>query len=297
MQGYHRTLLTFLFSSLFISQTVGQKAPATDVIIIGTKHSPNQVYNGDSLMKTVLNLKPDIILIEEDSMSYSFKTGSFRPLPGWSMFLRQIGVRAELGPEDDMIQRLHREFPQVIIKPYDVAFNGKERVRYRKKMLQWENDFTNAMSDAYERKEMSDYRANVHSARQLMISSLWQLMDGQLQDFNADSTTEFVRQLEALDYVHFRALVDSVPSLKPFTTRVYEQLQLAEHRNEVMVHQILRYATEYNGKRIIVLTGLLHRFYQLDKLAPKREQLNFRLLDITGKGMTFPTQPSSQTQN
>lgn len=290
-QLYHRTLLVILFCQCIVFKANSQNALVADIIIFGTKHYPNSVYNSDSLMKAVVNLKPDVILIEEDSMSYTFKTGAFRPLPDWSMFLRRIGVRSKLGPEDDMLQRFHRQFPQVVIKPYDVAFNGKERDIYREKTLQLEDDFAKAMFDAYEEKEMSDYRANVHAARRQMVASLSQLIDGRLQDFNTDSATELVRQLETLEYMHFKALVDSVASLKPFATRVQEQLHLAEHRNEVMVQQILRYATEYSGKRIIVLTGLLHRYYQLDRLAPKRAQLNFRLLDINGEEMTFAPQP------
>jgi hypothetical protein len=288
MQLYHRSLFVFIFLQCILFNAHSQESPITELVIFGTKHRPNTVYNGDSLIKAVLNLKPDVILIESDSTSYYFKTGVFRPLPGWSLYLRRIGVRPKLDPEDDMLHSFYCESPQVIIKPHDVAFNGVERRKYRKKLLQLEEDFEVAMSAAYERNEMSVYRANVHLARRQLISYLLQRINGPLQDFNTDSTTKVVRQLETLDRLHFKALVDSVPSLQRFAIDVYKQQELNEHRNEVMVQQILRYASEYSGKRIVVIVGLLHRYFQLDKLASKREQYHFRLLDINGDEIFFP---------
>jgi hypothetical protein len=164
----------------------------------------------------------------------------------------------------------------------DVAFNGTDRKKYIDEYLQLEEDLDVAISAAYDRKEMSDYQSNVHLARKQLEAFAAARIYGSLQDINADSTTEAIRQLEMLENVHFKALVDSVPSLQVFSSRVHKQLQLAKFRDEEMVQQILRYIQEYRGKRIVVVVGFLHRYYQLDKLAPKREQLNFKILDING---------------
>jgi hypothetical protein len=37
----------------------------------------------------------------------------------------------------------------------------------------------------------------------------------------------------------------------------------------------------------VVISGFFHRYYQIDHLAPKREEMNFRLLHIDGKEMTL----------
>ncbi len=179
----------------------------------------------------------------------------------------------------------------------DVAFNGTDRKKYIDEYLQLEEDLDVAISAAYDRKEMSDYQSNVHLARKQLEAFAAARIYGSLQDINADSTTEAIRQLEMLENVHFKALVDSVPSLQVFSSRVHKQLQLAKFRDEEMVQQILRYIQEYRGKRIVVVVGFLHRYYQLDKLAPKREQLNFKILDINGAEMTFPSKISPWIQN
>jgi hypothetical protein len=285
----HYILLTLLFLHCVFFKARSQDSLVTDVIILGTVHSPNPVYNSDSLMKAVLKLKPDVILIEQDSASIIFKGGQFKPLPGWSLYLRRITGWSRKDVEGTMLHNYHRAFPQVVFKPFDVAFNGAEREKYRKDYLQLEKDFAVAMYEAYEKKEMSAYRAGIHAERERLNASFWEFLDmGRVEDFNGDNVTNLSRHLETLDTIHFKALVDSVASLRPFAARIYEQIRLSERRNEVMVQQILRYARAYRGKRIIAISGLLHRYYQLDKLAPLRSTFNFRLLDLNGKVMTFP---------
>ena len=297
MQLLYRTVLAILFSPCVFLCTQGQEVPITDVIIIGVKHSPSPSFNSDSLFKVVANLKPDVILVEQDSVSSTFKSGVFKPFPDWVMSLRRTFGWGKRGVEYNFLHKYYHDFPKVIIKPMDVAFNGTDRKKYIDEYLQLEEDLDVAISAAYDRKEMSDYQSNVHLARKQLEAFAAARIYGSLQDINADSTTEAIRQLEMLENVHFKALVDSVPSLQVFSSRVHKQLQLAKFRDEEMVQQILRYIQEYRGKRIVVVVGVLHRYYQLDKLAPKRDQLNFKILDINGAEMTFPSKISPWIQN
>ena len=297
MQLLYRTVLAILFSPCVFLSTQSQEVPITDVIIIGVKHSPNPSFNSDSLFKVVANLKPDLILIEQDSVSSTFKSGVFKPFPDWVMSLRRTFGWAKRDVEYNFLHKYYHDFPKVIIKPMDVAFNGTDRKKYIDEYLQLEEDLEVAISEAYDRKEMSDYRASVNLTRDKLGAFAAARVYGSLQDINADSTTEALRQLEMLENVHFKALVDSVHSLQRFSSRVHKQLQLAKFRDEEMVQQILRYIQEYRGKRIVVVVGFLHRYYQLDKLAPKREQFNFKILDINGAEMTFPSKISPWIQN
>lgn len=290
-------MLAILFSPCVFLCTQGQEVPITDVIIIGVKHSPSPSFNSDSLFEVVANLKPDLILIEQDSVSSTFKSGVFKPFPDWVMSLRRTFGWGKRGVEYNFLHKYYHDFPKVIIKPMDVAFNGTDRKKYIDEYLQLEEDLDVAISAAYDRKEMSDYQANVHLALNQLEAFAAARVYSSLQDINADSTTEAIRQLVIPENVHFKALVDSVPSLQVFSSRVHKQLQLAKFRDEEMVQQILRYIQEYRGKRIVVVVGVLHRYYQLDKLAPKREQLNFKILDINGAEMTFPSKISPWIQN
>lgn len=288
MQIHPKRLWVLFLLLLCISINVkGQDSLATEVALIGTKHTPHKGYNSDSLLKVVVNLKPDVMLIEQDSVSGIFKTGQFKPIPRWIQNLSRITGWSKNDIEGKMIHKLYREFPDVIIKPIDVALNGRERDNHRKEFIQLEKTFEIAMTAAYEKKEMTDYRAHVHQTREQLHSFLWQKMYGTLQDFNTDSTTECTRQLMSLQDNHFKSLVDSIPSLQPFAERVYQNQSHWHLRDEVMAQQILRYIKAFPGKRIVVITGFFHRYYQIDHLAPKQEEMNFMLLDIDGKKMNL----------
>ena len=43
--------------------------------------------------------------------------------------------------------------------------------------------------------------------------------------------------------------------------------QFWRERNEYMVNQIIKYSKQFAGKRIIILTGLDHKYYLKDKLS------------------------------
>jgi hypothetical protein len=173
-----------------------------------------------------------VILIEQDSVSSTFKSGVFKPFPGWVMSARRMFGWSKKDVEYNFLHKYYHVFPKVIIKPMDVAFNGTEREKYIHEYLQLEKDFEVAVSEAYDRKEMLDYQANVHLARKQLEAFAAARVYGSLQDINADSTTEAIGQLDILENVHFKAL------------------------------------------------------------APKREQLNFKILDINGAEMTFPSKIS-----
>ena len=287
MQMHQKRIWAFLLLLCATLSARSQDSLVTDLILIGTKHTPHSGYHSDSLLKVVVNLKPDIILIEQDSVSGIFKTGQFKPIPRWIKYLSRITGWSKNEIEGNMIHKFHRAFPHVIIKPFDVALNGHERDKNRKEFIQLEKVFEVAMSKAYVNKEMSQYRANVHLTREELHTQMSKRMYSILQEFNTDSTTEIIRQRKTLEESHFKALVDSVPSLQPFSKRVYQMFDNWQLRDKVMVQQIQRYILAYPGKRIVAISGAFHRFYQIDHLAPKREEMNFRLLDINGKELNL----------
>ncbi|MFN7689129.1 MAG: hypothetical protein ACK5OP_15480 [Sphingobacteriales bacterium] len=287
MQMHQKRIWAFLLLLCATLSARSQDSLVTDVILIGTKHTAHAGYHSDSLLKVVVNLKPDIILIEQDSVSGIFKTGQFKPIPRWIKYLSRITGWSKNEIEGNMIHKFHRAFPHVIIKPFDVALNGHERDKNRKEFIQLEKVFEVAMSKAYVNKEMSQYRANVHLTREELHTQMSKRMYSVLQEFNTDSTTEIIRQRKTLEESHFKALVDSVPSLQPFSKRVYQMFDNWQLRDKVMVQQIQRYILAYPGKRIVAISGAFHRFYQIDHLAPKREEMNFRLLDINGKELNL----------
>ena len=90
MQIHLKRLWTLLHLLCISANVRSQDSLVTDVVLIGTKHTPHKGYHSDSLLKVVVNLKPDVILIEQDSISGIFKTGQFKPIPRWIQYLSRI---------------------------------------------------------------------------------------------------------------------------------------------------------------------------------------------------------------
>jgi len=56
-------------------------------------------------------------------------------------------------------------------------------------------------------------------------------------------------------------------------------LNFGKSRNRYMVQKILDIASAYKGQRIIVLTGLIHKYFLIDELN-KQTKINLKLLDL-----------------
>jgi hypothetical protein len=61
-------------------------------------------------------------------------------------------------------------------------------------------------------------------------------------------------------------LIDTIERLKPFRKKYIEDMNYWQHRNEVMAINISYFAGKHPGKRIVVITGLLHKYILLDLL-------------------------------
>ena len=198
MQIHLKRLWTLLLLLCISANVKSQDSLVTDVVLIGTKHTPHKGYHSDSLLKVVVNLKPDVILIEHDSVSGIFKTGQFKPIPRWIQYLSRITGWSKNEIEGNMIHKFHHAFPQVIIKPHDVALNGREREKQRVNDIKVEDEFSVAMYKAYENKEMSEYRSSIHAKRRQLIDSVRHIYNSQIQEFNDDKTSDAIRQLSPI---------------------------------------------------------------------------------------------------
>jgi hypothetical protein len=90
---------------------------------------------------------------------------------------------------------------------------------------------------------------------------------------NQPDVPDSVRKMIAISEPLFMSIVDSVAvagSLKPYYDK---KKNFWRERNEKMASNIIEYIQEYPGKRIVVLTGLFHKYYLMDLLfqVPQRD--------------------------
>ena len=60
------------------------------------------------------------------------------------------------------------------------------------------------------------------------------------------------------------------------------EVQFWNDRNDHMVNQILNYSKQFAGKKIIILTGLSHKYYLQDKLSDLKKS-DLRFIEFTGE--------------
>ncbi|HJO95733.1 MAG TPA: hypothetical protein QF753_20225 [Victivallales bacterium] len=61
-------------------------------------------------------------------------------------------------------------------------------------------------------------------------------------------------------------IADNVPAMNKFKDFLILSKNYWDKRNHTMVKNIINYAKEFQGKRIIVLTGFEHTYYQRELL-------------------------------
>ncbi len=99
-------------------------------------------------------------------------------------------------------------------------------------------------------------------------------------DMNQPDVLDSLKKMEAISDPFFRSVMVSLPvaaSLKPY----YDKSQVfSRERNEKMAKNIMEYIETYPGKRIVVLTGLLHKPYLIDLLNTSPQKNLFTIAEF-----------------
>lgn len=256
------SLLLFVQLTASYGQT---RPPGTEVFIIGTIHNGNDSFNHKTLYNILVKLKPDIIL-NEDSKKY-------KRVPG----LKTAALLRIAKPsiEQLALQVFSRKNKHVDILPYDTHFISRRQ--YLKQLNKMNTLFFGSLNSAKMTTEDStqyaDY-ANQHNQYYEFITT------ASLERINQPDIINTARLMYkkkeqsilpiALKYMNDTLLVN----------KLKDQLQFWVARNNFMVKQIKTYINQYTGKRIIVLTGLNHKYFLTDKLLQGKEP-GFQLIELS----------------
>ena len=289
---FRAVLFAFFVFMQFLKYSAAQHANAsTDVVIIGLVHYGNKVYTADTLMRVVKRLKPDVLLDELDTLSYPYRKGGFRRMLAWRLLSTKSPFLPKMSLEGQVIHRYHRENPDVVVRSFDQAIANRRK--YMRGMRVVDVKLFNAVYYAHINNEMSDHQNSLYDQFLQADRFLDRSINFPLWRMNNDTTTAMLRQRKLLGYAYFRKFVDSIPSLSRFSEVLAKDEKEWTERNHIMAQNILRYINQYPGKRIVVLTGNMHRYFLLDLLSPQKAKHNFRLLDLHGNDLKVPAMQQS----
>ena len=243
-----------------------------EVLIIGTVHRGNSQISSRSLLRVLEKEKPDIIFIEADTVeNINCKNKNVFGLE----------IAAKLGIwkpsiEQRAVQRYVKKNNKVCVIPYDTVF---ERKAYIKDFVAHSDMIFTKLDSLYENDIMDEEDLQLYGRYQeLNLFFYSQLHEMNLFEINEpafiDSSRVMTRMKEMiLPVISGKYVPDEVPWLR-------ENLAFDNNRNLFMAQYIQKSIADFKAKKIVVLTGLLHKYFLNDYLSPFQKEYQFILTSL-----------------
>lgn len=256
-----KSILLFIIL-LFPVLSFPQKSPKTEIIILGTVHNPTEHYSRDTLFSILEQLKPNVILFEHP---VSWSTDKF------SEKVKKFNIA---GLEGVTTLKYLEENPSVLLKYFDIA----NRDEYYKETNYFEDE-RNFSKQLWKLKEdnklgslaksLLEQTIIVIKIRNVIAKSNPRIINSATSDSVISLKQEYVRN----NIIKFTKMI---PELHKFNKFANSSNNFWNKRSRKMVENITRYSKDFQGKRLVVLTGFEHR-YDLRKLLEEPEKANYIL--------------------
>ncbi len=247
-------------AALSILGAIGGPAPQTptEIVVVGTVHTATEKYSARDLVQILQRIKPDVILFEypADMMTPGFEFKSIE--------------------KDSLEQKAVLDYVRQTaakIRPYDIDGRNAyyERTNYFARQRQC-NQELNAHIDT---KKLSAEALKIVGA--LDVANAGRDAIGisdpmAINSFNADTA---INEKQWLMSDGIPEIVRLTPALKGCEAFWDASRAYWIRRNNEMLRNIRRFATEFAGKRLVVLCGYEHRYYLRSHLYDWDEQPNY----------------------
>jgi hypothetical protein len=259
-----KTTLRFLFTfSLLIKFVAAQ----TTVTILGTAHFATQGMNADTLYQMICRIKPDVILQELDASLMDAK-GNYKGR-----------ILKDTGNEHLASLRYKVIHPDVVFREFDIAYRN---AYYRQhNTFANENKSSRSLDSLFSRGLLSRKNLDIISKLYHLNDSLNRMYyDSQLRFLNSPAYMSLAREREFWLYTKLPEVFESTPALHKWHAFEKDDADFWDVRNHAMINNILGYVGTFKGKKIMVLTGAMHKYYLTEGLQPKQAKYHFKLLDL-----------------
>ncbi len=249
-------IILLLLSFVIAGSSNGQPQPLpSQLTIIGTIHTGNKYFNHKKLLAVLKEIKPDIILWEQ---SFEFKK-VFGLLTANALNIWKPGI------EQLSLQKYSRLNKKCKILPYDTAFFNKRE--YVSTITKNEIKLFEALNKKlYNNTMKADDSLAYIKFMTLRNNYYLKMIDTTLERINKKDMMAVTREIYDLDKKLIKNLVQKYVTDSSLINWYASERAFWTHRNNYMVKQIINYTTLYQSKKIVVLTGLDHKYYLLDKI-------------------------------
>lgn len=252
-------MIILVFNFFIASLSYGQ----TSIWLVGTSHEPTNYINPDSLTAVLDKIQPDLILIElEDkhfTKDFKFDTTKY-PLSDF------------LSNNENIASYRYQQQKGVQLRPFDI--NGRHDFYEKEKYHEQENKMFGEMLKLYKQDKFSPSCKIDFDILLSTLTSYSELHFNSLREANSDVTTKF---LALKNQINFELMV----SITKRTTELKHWLKFAElrkeywnKRNKTMVDNIIKYATEFKEKHIVIFVGNDHKYALTEMLSQRNFLIN-----------------------
>lgn len=253
-------LLAFLLTNYSFAQK-------TEVIVIGNIHQPVPNYNSDTLLTILQKLKPDFLLQEIDH-SFFNADYTFKKPP-----TENEGIASA---------KYIQEHPKTKMRPFD--FEGRNEYRKINGFNPTEGLAIKLLDSLYHKGKLTKRQARIYKKYNDLLEPLKIAASKDPVAFNNPDND---RQSELRQYYQYQKLLSVMQNRSEFSDTYFSKpdgnkisyvkgFQLASEfwdlRNKTMAINIFKIAKDNPGKKIIVLTGFMHRYYLIRELKMKAEK-------------------------
>lgn len=266
----------FFYIFIFVNCTNAIAEPTPNrVIIIGSKHNGNKQLNSKNLYQLINKIKPDIILLEYDSTTiidcniqkvWGTKTAEF------------LGIRKN--PLEYKAARKYKEkVKEVCLASFDIYIpNRRNYVDYKNAM---EASHNVSMTQLFYENKFSS-RDSIHfNDYNLLNKSLIQKLDSNLIVMNRESLNDTAKKVFEMEKTFIKNITEKYIELQPYSNWFNSDLLFWEERNKKMCAQITRELNANSDKTILILTGLMHKYYLSNYLKQKELEKLCKLIPLS----------------
>lgn len=251
----------------------------TTVVIIGVSHTESRFMNTDSLLNILQKVKPDLILDEMQSPSgFYTKEKELRELPKSVKLRTQLGIGKQLPPEKKVLYEYRKINPNIIIRPFDIYI--EDRNKYIRQDQEWESNFFGIVNDPKYSKGFSLYQTDLFLQYVRLNNYLFDITHKSYFDMNQPDVSDSLKKMISVSDPFIMSIVDSLANARSFKPYYVKNKIFWRERNEKMVNNIIEYIQTYPGKRIVVLTGLLHKHNLMDLLQQSPKSHLFKVVEF-----------------
>jgi len=250
-------LFTILFLSLFSVCFSQQK---TEIYIIGNIHDSVPNYHPQILFEILDKVKPDLLLHEVDSEAMK----------------DYVGQKNIKGNENLASKLYIKKYPNTLRFPFD--FEGRNQYRKDKGMVPTDNLTVQLIDSLYKAKQLKPSEIKIYEEFDGLTKQLMKLAEMSPENFNNFKTDKICEKRQNCQYHELLKIVEKRPEFsnrfvtKPNGEKIsykdgYKLMSdFWDLRNHTMAINIYKIAEKSPGKKIVVLTGFLHRYYLIQQL-------------------------------